>query len=58
MLPYTQNPDFVGRKDILKRLQKELAITSEHQPRAALWGLGGVGSGPYFLEASNATNKH
>src|SRR5277367_3766373 len=44
MLPYTHNPDFVGRGDILEQLQIELVITAEHQPRAVLWGLGGVGS--------------
>jgi hypothetical protein len=44
MLPYTQNADFVERMDILEKLQNELVITGDHQPRAVLWGLGGVGS--------------
>jgi hypothetical protein len=56
MLPYTQNLDFVGRGDIFERLEKELVITGEHQPRAVLWGLGGVGSRPYFPKAINASD--
>jgi hypothetical protein len=44
MLSYTQNPDFVGRGNILKQLQNELVITGEYPKRAVLWGLGGVGS--------------
>jgi len=51
MLSYTQNPDFVGRRDILEQLQNELVITGEYQPRAVLWGLGGVGSRHHNLEA-------
>ena len=56
MLPYTQNPDFVGRGDIFEQLQKELMITGEHQPRAVLWGLGGVGSELHIPHAINATD--
>jgi hypothetical protein len=55
-IPYAKNLDFVGCQDTLERLQKELEITGEHQPRAALWGLGGVGCILYIPQAINATN--
>ena len=48
IVPYTSNPDFVGRSAILQRLKhhfplrhQQKAVTS--QARAALWGLGGIG---------------
>ena len=56
MLPYTQNPDFVGRGDILEQLKNELVITGEHQPRAVLWGLGGIGSVHHILQAISTTD--
>jgi hypothetical protein len=56
MLPYTQNLDFVGRRDILERLKNNLAISDEHQPRAVLWGLGGVGSILHVPQAITATD--
>jgi hypothetical protein len=57
MLLYPQNPDFVGRQDIFEQLQKELVITSKHQLRAVLWGLGGAGSVFYIPLAISATNR-
>lgn len=43
--------------DILEQLQKELIITGEHQPRAVLWGLGGVGSISCTLRAISAADS-
>jgi hypothetical protein len=43
MVPYTNNPHFVGREEILDRLKAQLGDDREHQKRVALWGLGGVG---------------
>jgi hypothetical protein len=43
MVPYTNNPHFVGREDILDQLKARLGDDQEHQKRVALWGLGGVG---------------
>ena len=48
LVPYTPNPDFVGRSAILDRLKAALAVNaanqrSQPQARAALWGLGGAG---------------
>lgn len=48
LVPYTSNPGFVGRVDILEKLKTRLGPM--HQPngatvqaRAALFGLGGIG---------------
>jgi hypothetical protein len=43
MVPYTNNPHFVGREEILDRLKAQLYDDREHQKRVALWGLGGIG---------------
>ncbi len=48
MVPYTSNPDFVGRETILETLKHRLgpshaSNTLRSQMRAALFGLGGVG---------------
>lgn len=48
LLPYTPNPDFVGRSVIMDQLKAALAMDvgnqqSQPQARAALWGLGGTG---------------
>ncbi|KAI2465425.1 hypothetical protein F4781DRAFT_435459 [Annulohypoxylon bovei var. microspora] len=47
IVPYTANPQFVGRSEILERVKGHLGHndppTDDSQPRAALWGLGGVG---------------
>jgi hypothetical protein len=43
MVPYTNNPHFVGREEILDQLKARLGDDQEHQKRVALWGLGGIG---------------
>lgn len=47
IIPYTKNPDFVGRSDILNWLAGQLKFTRETsglvQTRVALYGLGGAG---------------
>jgi hypothetical protein len=43
MVPFPENPDFVGRKDTLDQLENLLSPKGDNQRRAALWGLGGVG---------------
>jgi hypothetical protein len=45
ILSFFRNPDFVGRKDTLDRLENLLSPegASDDQRRAALWGLGGIG---------------
>jgi len=44
MVPFFENPDFVGRKDMLDQLEN-LLLSSEgdEQRRAVLCGLGGIG---------------
>lgn len=42
LVPYPRNEAFVGREDILKKLQQQ-PLKSASQPRVALFGLGGVG---------------
>ncbi|CAI6092005.1 unnamed protein product, partial [Clonostachys chloroleuca] len=48
MVPYNENPEFVGRSDILARLQQQLHVGQPQGPvkphsRVALYGLGGIG---------------
>ncbi|KAB5513496.1 hypothetical protein GE09DRAFT_1179745 [Coniochaeta sp. 2T2.1] len=48
LVPYTSNPDFVGRSGILGQLEDELGhglgqATGTSQPRRSLYGLGGIG---------------
>jgi hypothetical protein len=46
LVPYTCNPDFVGRSDILEKLKDQLGHRqpqSKWHLRAALYGLGGIG---------------
>ena len=43
MVPYTNNPHFVGREEILDHLKARLVNDQEHQNRVALWELGGIG---------------
>ena len=39
MIPILRNPNFVGRTDLLRKLDDELSTTS----KVSLCGLGGVG---------------
>ncbi|KAK3896357.1 hypothetical protein C8A05DRAFT_20645, partial [Staphylotrichum tortipilum] len=46
LVPYTCNPDFVGRSDILEKLKDQLShrqLQTRWHLRAALYGLGGIG---------------
>jgi len=48
LVPYTSNPGFVDRSDILEKLKKYLGRSLQpnggtSQARAALFGLGGIG---------------
>jgi len=43
MIPYKRNLRFVGRMDIFDELDEKFALTKDIQPKAALYGLGGVG---------------
>uniref|UniRef100_A0A8H7TQ33 Nucleoside phosphorylase domain-containing protein n=1 Tax=Bionectria ochroleuca TaxID=29856 RepID=A0A8H7TQ33_BIOOC len=48
LVPYNENPEFVGRSDILARLQQQLDVGQQQGPvkpfpRVALYGLGGIG---------------
>ena len=52
IVPYSSNPDFIGRTEILEKLKVQLGHTDgEHaskrtsQGRAGLYGLGGIGYG-------------
>uniref|UniRef100_A0A8H7N403 Nucleoside phosphorylase domain-containing protein n=1 Tax=Bionectria ochroleuca TaxID=29856 RepID=A0A8H7N403_BIOOC len=54
IIPYTKNPDFVGRSEILDWLTGQLKFTQETsglvQTRVALYGLGGTGKTQIALE--------
>jgi hypothetical protein len=45
MVPSWSNPTFVGREEILVQLESLLRHDSDNQkqPRAAIYGLGGIG---------------
>ncbi|KAK7219299.1 hypothetical protein V2G26_007302 [Clonostachys chloroleuca] len=48
LVPYNQNPDFVGRSSILHTLKQQLGLgqprgSAEPRTRVALYGLGGIG---------------
>ena len=43
MVPFCRSEDFVGREDILEKLEDGFTSRRGYQPRMALWGLGGVG---------------
>lgn len=41
-IPFDRDKQFIGRDDVLKKLEAALSDRQSHQ-RAALWGLGGIG---------------
>lgn len=43
ILPYSSNPDFIGRERIFNNVKDSLSPTTTGQQRVALCGLGGVG---------------
>ena len=43
MVPFYRSEDFVGREDILEKLEEGFTSRIDNQPRMVLWGLGGVG---------------
>ena len=43
LMPYSENPDFIGREDIFETVKTILQSKSRGQKRVALHGLGGVG---------------
>lgn len=43
MIPYNENPRFIGRDEVLKTAERTLQSRSSDRRRVALYGLGGVG---------------
>jgi hypothetical protein len=43
ILPYSENPSFVGREDVFEKVKRVMQSTTRGQKRVALYGLGGVG---------------
>ena len=43
VMPYSSNPDFIGRSKILAAIKESLNATHGTQGRVALYGLGGIG---------------
>lgn len=48
LVPYSQNPDFVARSDILDKIKEQFGFGQQQGPvqprkRVSLYGLGGVG---------------
>lgn len=42
-VPYVQNPDFVGRENVLDEIKRRMTFKPGFQARVGLWGLGGIG---------------
>ncbi|KAL1999850.1 hypothetical protein VTN02DRAFT_3893 [Thermoascus thermophilus] len=53
MMPYSRNPDFVGRETILQRLNDRFASLGEVHARVALFGLGGVGKSQIAIQLAH-----
>lgn len=54
LVPYSQNPDFVARSDILNNVKEQFGLGQHKGPvqsrrRVSLYGLGGVGYAVIFL---------
>ncbi|KAL0636312.1 hypothetical protein Q9L58_004769 [Maublancomyces gigas] len=49
-LPFARNRGFTGRESILAELHKNLGPKEGYQPRAALYGLGGIGKTQIAIE--------
>ncbi|KAL2115346.1 hypothetical protein VTJ04DRAFT_9601 [Mycothermus thermophilus] len=49
LIPFSRNPDFVHRGDLLNRIDKAFSNPTAHN-RLALWGLGGVGKSELGIE--------
>ena len=43
MAPFYRSEDFVGREDILEKLEEGFTPRKDYQARMVLWGLGGLG---------------
>lgn len=43
LVPFDRNPSFVGRQEIFKAIEATFNVEEGVQPKAALWGLGGIG---------------
>jgi hypothetical protein len=43
LVPFDRNPSFVGRDEIFRAIDATLTVKEGVQPKAALWGLGGIG---------------
>ncbi|KAH6617429.1 hypothetical protein F5144DRAFT_586426 [Chaetomium tenue] len=50
LVPFDRNSSFVGREEIFKAIDTTLIVKEDVQPRAALWGLGGIGKSQIALE--------
>ncbi|KAL6699743.1 hypothetical protein J3F84DRAFT_404743 [Trichoderma pleuroticola] len=70
LVPYRQNPDFVGRSDVFDRIKLQFGLGQqpEHEPcqprrRVSLYGLGGIrdmhpDTSVFWVHASNADRFH
>jgi tetratricopeptide (TPR) repeat protein len=43
LIPFDRNPHFVDREDIFKQIDESFNVKKGSQPKAALFGLGGIG---------------
>ncbi|KAH6854701.1 hypothetical protein B0I37DRAFT_302065 [Chaetomium sp. MPI-CAGE-AT-0009] len=50
LVPFDRNSSFVGRDEIFRTIDATLTVKEGVQPKAALWGLGGIGKSQVALE--------
>ncbi len=43
LIPFDRNPHFVDREDVFKQIDEAFKVKKGSQPKAALFGLGGIG---------------
>lgn len=43
LIPFDRNPHFIDREDVFKQIDESFEVKKGSQPKAALFGLGGIG---------------
>ncbi|OJZ87092.1 hypothetical protein ASPFODRAFT_205968 [Aspergillus luchuensis CBS 106.47] len=57
MIPYTRNPGFVGRENILGQVMERIMPLGKVHSRVALYGLGGVGKTQIAIELAHQVHE-
>ncbi|KAI9150079.1 short-chain dehydrogenase [Paramyrothecium foliicola] len=57
LVPFDRNPSFIGRDGIFAEMETIFAVPKGTQPKAALYGLGGIGKSQVALEYCHRKRK-